>query len=367
MLALSASTVKTLTSATCASLQIAHANGWGDILKNGRKRASWEPQMVAHLCAGMAGVAAAWRGTLGSIHPGIRLDLTSVFTHQTPKVDYYPKSGGTKTCELADLLFAVIDRRKSAKSFGTGVAALVQAKLSDSCAVTLTKTEKTQFDLLARRDPFDVLSSGVAPLNVDLAAYTPDKSLLYGLAPPDKVTPPLTSGHLWTTKDQLSSVTPYTVSASKCMAETLVDLLQSKCGSGFTLSPTTPPGWSYFSSVGHRDDWSMLINYLLEHTFGLPLIQLSHAGRTPVRGTHHAIFMNGRSPQMNPAFFLFDGDPKAPRDLNQARKRVPEGFWPLGSSDSGDGGSHSPLLVNDQFSGGPISVIVFEIGDLFEG
>ena len=161
MIPLSPATASTLIGDACDEIRHAHNKMWADINSKGVARPQWEPRFVAALCVCMGNVAATWKTTLLSAHPGHSVSVSAVFTHQTPQVEW-PIGSPTRRCELADLLIAFIDR-PAAKGFAT----LIQAKQSDSNSVTLSSTsEKTQYDLLSGRPVFDVVAKS-APASVN--------------------------------------------------------------------------------------------------------------------------------------------------------------------------------------------------------
>lgn len=240
------------------------------------RRAAWEPFLVARLCASMADVARVWRPLLRGVDPSLRLDLTTVFTHQTPIVAWRSQTVGTHTiragrCELADILFCVIDRRTTPN---LGNVVLVQAKQADGLTVVATKKEKEQFDLLSARPVFDGVAKG-SPKQVDLRLRSPDCALLYGMNEPDSDPPslPLRGCHRWMiAKNLRGRLLKYSANASQGLARTLAELLQGQVGWEFELPPAGH-GWRYFETSTRRDDWSMLVNYLLEVTWsGTPAL-----------------------------------------------------------------------------------------------
>jgi len=78
----------------------------------------------------------------------------------------------------------------------------------------------------------------ILPSGVDLTSYRPDDALMYGLTPPD-TTPANSSAwssHRWDTADRLGSIaTKYRISAGACLAECLVEELESKRGWNFSI------------------------------------------------------------------------------------------------------------------------------------
>jgi hypothetical protein len=297
--------------------------------------------------------------------------MASVFTHQSPYVKW--GSGTTrKRCELADLLLAVIDRTSSSAG---GVAVLVQAKLSTTGSVTLsTKSEKTQFDLLSTRPVFDV-DSKAAPTQIDLGHRAPNSALIYGLTGPSSTSLPsrFPGLHHWLTSDDLlwSPGTP-TVASKDCLAYLLAGMLRGKFGWRFDLPPMGG-SWRSIAAAAPLDDWSILINYLLEETFAKPLSATygSSMGR-PSRGQDDVLYFTAKNSVGQPNFFLgyelFNSMAMKcfVRDIE-----ADNGDWQLGDLDEavsfsggGDstGGGERPA-TDDPSAGGPISAILFEVGD----
>jgi hypothetical protein len=109
---------------------------------------------------------------------------------------------------------------------------------------------------------FDV-DARSAPAAVDLMAYGPDNALMYGLTPPDatRAMPSNLSIHRWDSADHLRGIaSTYHVSAKTCLAECLVEQLQSLRGWNFNLPPAKKD-WTYFSSSAAKDDWSAGVGY----------------------------------------------------------------------------------------------------------
>jgi hypothetical protein len=280
-------------------------------------------------------------------------------------------SGATKKqCELADVLLAFIDRT-------TGVpecyAILIQAKLSTTTTIALSNSsEQKQFELLSTRPVFDVTKS-TAPKGVDLRHVSPDVALMYAIASQNSA--PLPNGHpgqhYWLTAYNLSTLSRYSVAGRDCLAYTLVGLLLQNVGWKFALPPVGR-NWTYFANAGTRDDWSALINYLLNATFRNPLstaLQAS-AGRTD-RGQEEVIQLvapnssgqqmlamtQGLAGSLTSQHFSEKGGshPDGWQVLSQAKS--------LGISNGGDS-SHGGGELDDNQSpeDGPISAVLFEVG-----
>ena len=244
----------------CDEISRSHVDALNEITSKRINASQWEAKFVAHLCRAMADVAKAWGGELAAAKAGVGVSMATVFTHQSPYVKW--KSGTiNKRCELADVLLAIIDRTASTP---TGVAMLVQAKLSSTLSVTLSsRSEKNQFDLFSTRPTFD-LDSALAPKGIDLRGLSPDSALMYGLTGPSASALPSNFSwpHFWLTADDLHcSAGTYAVSGEDCLAFTLVGMLLGNFGWDFTLPPMGSD-WRKFAAARPRDDWSTLINYL---------------------------------------------------------------------------------------------------------
>jgi hypothetical protein len=361
----------------CTQIGNSHNDAWVDITSGKLSRSQYEAQFVARLCAGAKNIASSWRPRIRSINSSLRLNFASVFTHQSP----YVRWPINHRCELSDLLVAIIDRTTKA---GTGMAVLIQAKQSDTGSSLLsTHSEKEQFDLLSSRPTFDV-DARSAPVAVDLTSYGPDNALMYGLTPPD-ATPAIPSTwsiHRWDTADHLRGIaSKYHVSAKTCLADGLVEQLQSLRGWNFNLPPAKKD-WTYFSGGAAKDDWSALINYLLEVTFFKPLKQLRNpAGSPPDRGLNEPLYLIGRAPSGVPMFAVMDYDDdtaEEPLDwIAPSHSVYPEQVewyqtdsipWlMLGGEDATGGGGGRRAEAGPSPESGPISAIVFEIGNGQEG
>jgi hypothetical protein len=301
MLSLTGADASKLSSDACHEIGRFHDKAWSRVQGwSLKRRAQWEPCFVAHLCASMGDVARRWRHTLRTSHPGLQLTLSAVFTHQSPYVTWTSKSG-QKRCELADLLVAFIDRTAAQPR---GIATVIQAKQSDSGSVKLTTfSERKQFELLSEKPTFDV-DAKAGPRSVDLSRIAPDVALLYGLTPPDSPQPaPLWPPDRWHTADGLASIRgTYAVMASDCLATTLVQIVRGKRGWSFDL----PPGgadWRHFTSTSTRDDWAILVNYLLQRSFTKRVKALMDAGSSGDRRKEHQMYFRATSSRGKPMLF----------------------------------------------------------------
>lgn len=334
------------------------------------QREAWH---VAQLCASVRQLASAWRSAIAAEVPRATLSMSSVFTHQKPYVKWTHSRSGRPRCELADLLIAVIDRRAAPAK---GVAILVQAKNSERGRVRLTTpSEQTQFELLSRRPTFDVDASP-GPTNVDLRRYSPDAALLYGLANKHPHFRgawgwPLSSYiwcDTWLTTDGLGTL-PTTPSplviASESLASVLVDLLRGVCGWEFDLPPGGH-GWNHFAVPPQRDDWSMLINFLLEDTFkGSMSPRLAIPAGQGIRGKEEQLFFSATAPRTGSMFLITDGYSHLGQFATATGGGTDIPQWRPASFDNwgGDGGRPGQADNGENApEGGPISALIIELG-----
>jgi hypothetical protein len=348
----------------CKEIEKSHDDSWRKI--HARKppviRSQWEAWFVAHLCAAMCDVAKAWQPRIKSISSGAKMSVSSVFTHQSAYVKW--KTG---RCELADLLIAFIDRKAN-----SGYATLIQAKQGDGSPAKLTtKSEKLQFQLLSARPIFDV-DAGHAPVSVDLPANRSghDEGILYGVNPPKDAAknPPPWGGHLWKTGGDLATApVPNQVSLVQCLAKTLVEQFQGDKGWDFALPPTGKD-WRHFAG-SPRDDWAMVINYLLETTFKKPLKTFQTVIHQSNRGRDVPMFLQTHSGKpLVMSFYHYgpeDFEGGMPLDWIHADEDGSgwavysnSPLYEIGNGGSGGGGDND----GDEYlpENGPISAIVFE-------
>lgn len=296
--------------------------------------------------------------------------MATVFTHQTPYVKW-TSGGHKKRCELSDVMLVFIDRSASQPH---GVAALIQAKISTNIGISLTsKSEKRQFDLLSTRPTFDV-DTTTAPTQIDLSHLNPDRALIYGLTSPDAIPLASTYGafHHWLTADNLSlSVGKYAVSGNNCLAYVLTGMLIGNFGWKFQLPPIGKD-WSDMDSQIPRDDWSTLVNYILQETFKKPMTAAYSASmRRQDRGQEDLLYYKATTPSGQAMLFLgYElSNSITAQSLSQGFNSD-QGNWQPSNmddeatvSDDGNANGDDELLeTSDSNESGPMSVILFEIG-----
>jgi hypothetical protein len=367
---LSANDLRNLRRSACYEISQSHLAAKAEIHAKSSRPSIWETVFVGHVCRAMGAVAGVWKGQLAVIKPSLVLSMASVFTHQSPMV-IWSVGGVRKRCELSDVLLAIIDRTAAVPS---GIATLVQAKLSSSSTVLLAPgSEQTQFDLLATRLPFDLAKSG-APKGIDLRQPSSELALMYGVTgasgPP--VPCPFGPSHHWLMGENLATSTvPYKVLAEHCLAFTLVGMLLGNRGRQFRLA-AAGQSWQDFNKASPRDDWSTLINYLLEETFSKALtaahsFSMGRGGRgqddllylikaNSVGGRRHFWGQGLRGSLFEERYRTetpiddIDWMPHDPREYHADYD---------GGDSIGGGGNRSDGEPTD---GGPMSAIVFEIG-----
>lgn len=359
-----------LHSLACDEITQSHNVALNEIITKKVNKSQWEARFVAHLCRAMSGVATAWGKELAAAKTGFGLKMATVFTHQSPCVKW--KSATTnERCELADVLLAIIDCTAGVPK---GVAMLVQAKLSANGSITLSsKSERTQFDLFSTRPVFDV-DTLPAPKGIDLGHLTPDSSLIYGLTGPSAVPLPNSFSwpHYWLIADHLGlAAGSYAATGKDCLVYKLVGMLLGSSGWQFKLPPKGSD-WRYFEGVNQRDDWATLINYLLEQTFAKPLsvAQSISMGR-PFRGQEDVVHLATTNTLGQRMFFIGHGmaDSTTVRYFGGGRETDTDDWQVVNPSEgpafdggggSADGGEQ--LVADEPPEGGPVSVILFEVG-----
>lgn len=329
-----------------------------------------EPLLVAALNESTIAYANPWRAILERIYPNLALGVASVFTHQTPIVDYCRSDGTRGKCELADILVAVIDRRdETPLTPARGRAMLLQAKKSQWPETAISVDDK-QFELLSRKPTFSIIKPQNGPVDIDLSKMIPDVGVSYLFANERggyKHSIDCTLGRHWLIRDDLGSIRSIgnrvAINTSDSFASVLVGMLQGIYGWEFTM-PLNGESWESCRQV---DDWSALISYLLATTYSKELSKgiskkLREAG---IAGDQENRFYRGRDHESLLAVNGFvrllhskadNGDDSELMDWHQDRPRFAGG--------EGNGTAEFPSY--DEYAPGPISAIVFEIDNNYE-
>jgi len=364
---LSANLLANLRSDACAEILNTHNRALGAIAQHRPPSSQIEAWLTGFLCIGIGPLAVAWRTHFQQAGIGLGLNLASVFTHQTPHVR--SRTNGAR-CELADLLLAVIDRTSVPPQ---GIAALIQAKIPYQGQVRLTSpSEMDQFDLLSLRPVFDLVTPN-APSGIDLTQLQPDVGLMYGLTN-DTATPqisPWRCHYRWATTHNLMAIQrQYCVQPMDCLAYTLVGMLISSYGWPFKL-PSLGLNWRHLNAMSPRDDWSVLINYLLEETFSKALSpKLQSVTAQGTRGSEHRICLRTVGPDGRTIYSLTDGLDSTLESLWQINYPLQQTSQRIDADTLGEllsvdnGGSFDnevPHIGEYPDENGGISAIVFEI------
>jgi hypothetical protein len=342
-----------------------------------RVRNPHEPALVAALNQCTPLYTDRWRSILAKAHPDITLSTAAVFTHQTPRVTWTGKGGPpstTSTCELADQLVAIIDRRKQTPERPAfGRAMLIQAKKASRGMACVTGKDLKQLQLLSERPSFSVTSPSNGPQNVNLSNLSPDAALFYGLIGPafqrvccDCCFP----CKQWSLRDNLSEFANHNgnsvhIDASANFASVVVGMLQGLYGWEFKMPPQNRD-WKHYGS-NPRDDWSYLISYLLDETFRKSYsggINTALGVTDGVRGNETSMFLMASSGMRVATSGII-------RSLSERlNNQGPENqFEWQRYAPNGDGGDDGPPDIEtelSEYAPGPISAIVFEIDNNYE-
>ena len=368
-----------LTSTTAAELRTACCAIVNDSIWRLMRRLAnpQEPAIVAALNQCTPLYTSRWRSILAKTHPDVSLSTAAVFTHLTPKVTLHVDAApgaGPLICELADQLVAVIDRRRqTAQRPAVGRAMLIQAKMAKHGEVHIGRSDSTQLKLLAERPKFSVTSPRNGPIDVDLRKRRPDVALFYGLFGP--AFPRICCDccfpyEQWSLRDNLSEFANHNgnsvhIDASATFASVVVGMLQGQYGWHFKLPPHRSD-WNHFASKP-RDHWSYLISYLLHETFSKSFskaTQASIGAATRSRGNETPLYFTasgGKRMSTNGMVHSLSGRSNDHGSENQIEW---ERYAPSG--DGGDDGPPDIDTASSEYAPGPISAIVFEIGNTNE-
>jgi hypothetical protein len=329
-----------------------------------------EPVLVASLNQSTVRYATAWRKILSREFPDIALSAAAVFTHQTPRVTW--KTGSTshvasKTCELADQLIAIIDRRNQTEDVpAVGRAMLLQVKKSeDGVAEIKTPGDLSQLQLLSERPLFSVTSPASGPKDIDIKQLEPDSALFYamvGRGYPYQCYECCHPYQQWNVRDGLSqfanpSSNTIPIESSASFAAVVVGMLQGVYGWEFKLFPDDQAS-NYYADK-RRNDWSRLINFLLRTTFSKDLAKSIREGlriKSGQRGNEtHLSFLAS----YDDSRIAVDGLPMLLVSTSEQPGSESVGSFKLRG---GDGDDPPDIPGNNEYHDGPISAILIEIG-----
>ncbi len=312
--------------------------------KKAAAAAKSEPWYVAHLCSRMPELARQWNAILKSTGRPFTLDLSSVFIHGVPHAQF-----GTSTCEVADLLVAIVDHRQTPAK---GRATLIQAKMNSSHLLSLNKPESVQLELLGRRPRFALVKPRLPKINFDISGVARDATMYGGAfrcgrcyrhkcrAFPPTVVAGWTAGNAV----RLPSTTDE-VLLDRSMSNVFVDLLFGWLGEPFDYDPTmaVPSG-----------SWSHLINYLLRQAGDSSYMGKAATGASHRRIRHGVMHLQLGTGAAIRHFFQYGAPEYTASLFNGQSKSV------RASGDGGDDDFNLQIGEGEPEGGAP-SVIMFEI------
>ncbi|MFP3545742.1 hypothetical protein SB748_19920 [Rhizobium sp. SIMBA_035] len=203
-----------------------------------------EPGLVAAVTTyAIPRIARDWRRILKPLRTHI--EISSVFTHQAPKVRFASGIKARATCELADLLIVVDDART-----GRRQAALIQAKMAaQRGTVQISRQQdKLQLELFQKWPRFDFEEPIYNLAGVDFhSGGSAAECGRYGVIDRHLITPPIWS-------QMRPSKVPGKTLASPILADFIVGLVLNSVG-----REATP-------SLG--SDWSKTVETLMRVTYG---------------------------------------------------------------------------------------------------
>jgi hypothetical protein len=236
--------------------------------------------VAAVTLGGVTEIAKAWRPVCRDL--GLRLDLSGVFCHAAPVVEFSDARHRSYSCELADLL-VVVDVG-SAGSF-TRRAALIQAKMARAAArVSLSgPSSRTQLDLYQNWYKFDFREAAYGLKQVDFTK---------GIEAPGSGTIGVIDRHLkgqpvWT--QHAASPTPAIILDEPHLGEFIAEMADG-----------TRPGFGRLATPTLQTDWSRTVERLLEETYGRAFRHTPTLGRSGVPRGVHAVACLGFTPKTDP-------------------------------------------------------------------
>lgn len=213
----------------------------------GVKAPRTEPGLVAAVVIdAIPAMAHAWRSHLQPL--GLNIEISAVFTHQSPMVRFTSPANAAGRCELADMLVVIDDLRTKSRT-----AALVQAKMAAGrgWVKICGYQNKLQLDLFQNWPPFDFEEKAYNLQQIDFnKSGGAAGSGLYGIIDRHWLSAPRVPS--WKQLDP-SAVPGATVSAPT-LGEFIVSMLGNKAGRDATLKHSP-------------SDWARTVETLMKVTF----------------------------------------------------------------------------------------------------
>lgn len=315
-----------------------------------------ELKHIAAICHAMPKLVEKWNSLLNKNNQkqNLKIDVSSVFIDKSPIVSFQSQiTSSQKNCELADLLIAVVD-----KSGGKNEAraVLIQAKMQSNTSLVSSKPNSNQleYELLSTRPDFFIVDGSKPRKRIFPPPVIPglkfgynavnDTAFQYGIID-DK------NHDTWMNEfDLYQKIPPPTVGGTVDLSCILTNLF---LGWGM--------GWNFQPSKNYHnngtDDWSDLINYLLNVTYGRLSNSMANTSNKGQRGNTTTIMFsqpNQKSIMASnfPLNFSFDDKSEEDKYLRFMGRK----------SDGGD----NKYISDDIFikgSNGAISTILIEIAD----
>ncbi|MBY5401045.1 hypothetical protein [Rhizobium leguminosarum] len=252
----------------------------GQSLSNGApgsvKAPRTEPGLVAAVVVeAVPAMARAWRSHLQPL--GLAVEISAVFTHQSPKVRFTSSANVTGICELADMLVVIDDLRTKIRT-----AALVQAKMAAQRGWVKIGgyQNKLQLNLFQNWPPFDFEEKVYNLQQVDFQkSGGAAGSGVYGIIDRHWLTAPRVPN--WKQLDP--SVVPGATAAAPTLGEFIVLMLGNKAGRDATLGQ-------------YPSDWARTVEALLKVTFHNQFHERRSMGASafPRGNTTMAFLMSGQ-------------------------------------------------------------------------
>ena len=248
----------------------------GDVLIKGspgmRSAPRTEVSLVAAVTLGaISKIATAWKPILAlSKHS---LEITGVFCHAAPQVQFRGLGATSHRCELADLLI-VVDQ------FDQGAihrrATLVQAKMASKAKVAgLSGVSSIRQLFLYQNWPSFSFTDSAYGINSYSLASTTEQSGSFGIIDRhfknNAKDPPVWTQHT-------ATPTPDKVTCEPTLGR-------------FVANMTIPTGFGRHANLGSKDEWSSVVDLLMQITYNKVLKDTASLGATsPPRGVTSAAY-----------------------------------------------------------------------------